>query len=59
MSTAIAGPLEAQYPAAGGFIPVPAGHVFEIKTMAIAIAALLGQLGYFLSASGTRAAMSD
>src|SRR4029077_13002054 len=53
MSAAIAGPLETQYPAADGFIPVLAGHVFEIKTLAIATAALLGQLGYFLSASWT------
>ena len=36
MSAAIAGPLGAQYPAADGFIPVLAGHVFEIKTLAIA-----------------------
>jgi hypothetical protein len=53
MSAAIAGPLETQYPAADGFIPVLAGHVFEIKTLAIATAALLGQLGYFLCASWT------
>jgi hypothetical protein len=53
MLAAIAGPLGAQYPAADRFIPVLAGHVFEIKTLALATAALLGQLGYFLSASWT------